>query len=118
MIVETDGIEWISRRSDHIRGSRGDLIMRYEDVPCIRIDVQLLYKARTPRPKDELDFHACLPRLDAEAKNWLAAQLRLLHPEGHAWLAFLERTHMAGSNTYAIPVLRADCCNGGHGSSP
>ena len=89
MLVEVDGAEWVSRRNEHIRGPRDELIVMYNDVPCIRVEVQLLYKARGRRPKDETDFQACLPRLDAEAKQWLKTQLQLLYPEGHAWLTAL-----------------------------
>lgn len=89
MLVEVDGEEWVSRRSTRIRGPRDALIVMYNGVPCIRVEVQLLYKARGRRPKDEFDFQACLPHLDAEAKHWLTCQLQLLYPDGHAWLAAL-----------------------------
>jgi hypothetical protein len=46
----------------------------------------LLLKAKQPRPKDEADFAAFLPRLDEPARRWLADALSLLHP-GHPWLA-------------------------------
>jgi len=55
-------------------------------IPCIRIDVQLLYKARGCRPKDTRDFQACLPHLPADARRWLRDNLLLLYPAGHAWL--------------------------------
>ncbi|MFK8844012.1 nucleotidyltransferase domain-containing protein [Streptomyces sp. Ac-502] len=35
-------------------------------------DVQLFYKARTPRPKDEQDFDAALPVLTERQRGWLA----------------------------------------------
>lgn len=69
MLVEVDGDEWVSRRSERIRGPRDKLIVKYNEVPCIRVEVQLLYKARGRRPKDEIDFQACLPRLDAHARQ-------------------------------------------------
>jgi hypothetical protein len=52
---------------------------------------ELLYKARNNRPKDDLDFRACLPLLSADARQWLEHHLRLLYPEGHRWLEWLER---------------------------
>jgi len=44
----------------------------------------LLYKAEAATPKDNADFDACLPRIDAEGRSWLARALRTVHP-GHAW---------------------------------
>lgn len=86
MLAEVEGNEWFSRRNSMIRGRREDLITEYNGVPCIRIEVQLMYKARNPRPKDVLDFLACHPLMGTEAMQWLRDSLRLLHPEGHVWL--------------------------------
>ena len=85
MLIEVEGDEWFSRRDAAIRGQRDDLIVAYNGIPCVRIEVQLLYKAKHCRPKDEFDFQACLPLLSAEAKRWLKDSLRQLRPEGHAW---------------------------------
>jgi hypothetical protein len=85
MLTEVDGDEWFSRRSPLIRGRREDLIVAYGGIPCVRVEVQLLYKAKGRRPKDELDFEACLPLLSARARQWLIENLRLAHPEGHPW---------------------------------
>jgi len=89
MLAEVAGDEWFSRRDHRIRGQRDDLLVAYDGIPCVRIEVQLLYKARHLRPKDERDFRACLPRLYPEAKGWLADQLRQMHPDGHPWLPSL-----------------------------
>jgi hypothetical protein len=89
MVVETDGDNWFSCRHPMIRGSRTDLLVNYHGILCIRIEVQLLYKAKGNREKDRHDFHACLPLLTAEAKAWLKQALQLAHPEGHAWLLSL-----------------------------
>jgi hypothetical protein len=92
MVAEVDGDEWFSRRNPAIRGQRDSLFAEYNGVPCVRIEVQLMYKSKGRRPKDLLDFHAAAPRLSAEAKGWLMDALRLLYPEGHPWLQLLEGT--------------------------
>ena len=79
----------IYKRGRLIGGQRGDLIVAYSNVPCIRIEVQLLYKAANPRSKEDLDFQSCLPFMSAEAKSWLGAGLEVLYPEGHRWQGFL-----------------------------
>lgn len=86
MVAEVDGQEWFSRCSPLIRGKREDLIVIYNGVPCIRVEVQLMYKAKNLRPKDEIDFQACMPHLNGEAKQWLKDALLLLYPDGHRWL--------------------------------
>lgn len=90
MLTEVDGEEWFSRRNRLICGKRNELYRVYHDIPCIRPEIQLLYKAKAQRPKDEQDFHACLPKLDDDAKAWLKDKLLLLYPNGHDWLALLD----------------------------
>jgi hypothetical protein len=85
MIIEVDGQTWFNRRNPHIRGNRHDLITTYNGLPCLRIEVQLLYKANGLRPKDELDFQTCLPLLSAEARQWLKDSLSIMYPQGHVW---------------------------------
>lgn len=89
MLIESEREDWFSRRDRRIRGRRDDLIVQYNGFPCIRIEVQLLYKAKGCRPKDTLDFQASLPLLNDVAKQWLRKSLRIAHPEGHAWLQSL-----------------------------
>jgi hypothetical protein len=89
MLVDIAGDEWVSRRSAQIRGRRDTLLVDYNGMPCVRIEVQLLYKARGMRLKDQSDFAACLPRLDPAARQWLSDGLHALYPGGHPWLAAL-----------------------------
>jgi hypothetical protein len=86
LVAEVEGGEWFSRRDPRIRGQRADLMANYNGFPCVRIEVQLMYKAKGLRPKDELDFAACLPRLSDESKAWLNRTLRIVYPDGHPWL--------------------------------
>jgi hypothetical protein len=51
--------------------------------------VQLFYKSRGSRSKDEVDFRACLPLLGADATQSLRERIALFHPDGHPWLAML-----------------------------
>lgn len=89
MVTEVDGNDWFTRRNPLIRGKKTDLITVYQSVPCIRIEVQLMYKAKGQRPKDEQDFHACLPKMNTNDKLWLKEKLILLYPNGHDWIQFL-----------------------------
>jgi hypothetical protein len=86
MLAEVAGEYWFMRRHPEIRGPRDELVVRYHGIPCVRIEVQLLFKARSNRTKDTTDFQACLPQLSQDAKNWLREQIERLFPSGHAWL--------------------------------
>ena len=55
-------------------------------TPFIRPEVGLLYKAKHPRFKDQRDFDASAPTLDATARAWLTTALEQVHP-GHPWAA-------------------------------
>jgi hypothetical protein len=89
MLAEVDGDDWYNRRNPLIRGRRDDLIVEYNGLPCIRIEVQLMYKSKGLRPKDELDFQAALPRMSAASKRWLKNALLILYPDRHPWLEAL-----------------------------
>jgi hypothetical protein len=53
-------------------------------------EIQLLYKAKHVRPRDELDFEAVTPELSDEARRWLLQSLARTLPS-HAWTHALER---------------------------
>jgi hypothetical protein len=89
MVIETSGDQWISRRTAQIRGSLSTLGRVTSDgIPYLAPEIQLLYKARGLRPKDEEDFARILPDLDGKSRHWLAQSLALVHPR-HAWLTKL-----------------------------
>ncbi|MER5927643.1 nucleotidyltransferase domain-containing protein [Streptomyces mirabilis] len=80
MLDEAEGQDWISRRCALVRLPI-DLLGRnsHEGVPYLAPEVQLFYKARQPRPKDEEDFRAALPALDAGQRQWLATAITLAY---------------------------------------
>lgn len=51
-------------------------------------EVQLLYKSKQPRPKDQADFEAVLPSLTGGQREWLRAALTIVSA-GHPWLRVL-----------------------------
>jgi hypothetical protein len=81
LIEERDGAEWCYRRDARIRRPVEDLFARsHEGLPYLRPEIQLLYKSKSPRPKDDADFAAAWPLLDEEPKGWLANAIRLASP--------------------------------------
>lgn len=82
MLDETDGADWVSRRDPRIRRP----ISRLGSEHVLAPEVQLFYKARAPRPKDEQDFDALLPVLTDDQKRWLAEAVELTGGNS-SWLA-------------------------------
>lgn len=64
-------------------------------VPYLAPEVQLLYKSKSRRAKDEQDFEAALPVLDVHGRAWLAETIALVEGADHPWAARL-RALLAG----------------------
>ncbi|HEY7782312.1 MAG TPA: aminoglycoside adenylyltransferase [Ktedonobacterales bacterium] len=89
MVAELTGTDWVFRRDSRIRRPITTLGLGTADgIPYLAPEIQLLYKAKAPRPKDEADFSNALPFLDSARRQWLADALLLAHPD-HPWLARL-----------------------------
>jgi Aminoglycoside-2''-adenylyltransferase len=89
MLDTTDGEDWVSRRDARIRRPVASLGSRTEDgLPILVPEIQLFYKAKGMRPKDQADFDAALPHLDETARRWLDTALAMTAPE-HPWRAAL-----------------------------
>jgi len=89
MIQDCDADSWYFRRDHRVRGRLVDLVQLVDGVPCLRVELQLLYKSKDLRDKDELDFAESLPRLRPEQRDTLASWLRIVYPKGHPWLSRL-----------------------------
>jgi hypothetical protein len=86
MLDEAEGAQWVSRRDPAIRLPIDQLGRTTKaGIPYLAPEVQIFYKAKATRDKDETDFEAVLPLLDAPARAWLAAVIRVIAP-GHPWL--------------------------------
>ncbi|MFA9428838.1 GNAT family N-acetyltransferase [Egicoccus sp. AB-alg2] len=92
-VNEADGPSWVSRRDPAVRRSLTEAVVDVGGIPVLAPELQLLMKARTPRPKDEADFAAVLPALDVRRRGWLARHL----PAGHPWLGPLGRPTDSGT---------------------
>ena len=90
MIQEADGDCWYYRRDDRVNGRIDDLAIVVDGVPCLRMDLQLLYKSRGVRAKDDEDFLRLVPVLSEDRRRQLVDWLRLTNPNGHHWIEFLE----------------------------
>lgn len=89
MSAPGDHATWVCRRDESITAPRSRMIAERDGIPYLRPEGAILYKAKARRSKDEADFAACGPHLDAEAREWLREALTCLHP-GHDWIAKLD----------------------------
>lgn len=85
LLEEADGDLWRFRRQLSIARPLAELgAVTRRGTPFIRPEVSLLYKAKHLRFKDQRDFDASAPALDATARAWLTTALEQAHP-GHPW---------------------------------
>lgn len=86
MLAPTAGDIWIYRRDDRISRALDDIVrVSPNGLPYLAPEIQLLFKARTPRPKDEQDLGNVLGKLDEHQRDWLATSLDITVP-GHPWI--------------------------------
>ncbi|HEV8064402.1 MAG TPA: hypothetical protein VGP46_06200 [Acidimicrobiales bacterium] len=86
LVSPSEGDDWISRRHDRIRRPLDDVgWIGPDDVPYLKPEIVLLFKAKNTRPKDAQDFDSLKDRLDPSALSFLRDSLSMAHPE-HAWL--------------------------------
>jgi hypothetical protein len=92
MLDESDGETWVYRREPRIRRPMSTAVRQSpEGLPYLAPEIQLLYKSKAPRERDELDFlHTCR-LLVPEARRWLRDALELVQPD-HQWIAALAST--------------------------
>lgn len=85
MLDEAQDGQWVSRRDPRVRRPLGTLGgTTPEGVPFLAPEVQLHYKAKARRPKDEEDFTAALPVLTAGQRRWLAGTIEQTYGP-HPW---------------------------------
>ena len=75
-----DATTWTYRRDPRVTRPRTEAVVELDGVPCTAPAVQLLWKAKAPLAKDELDRAAVEPRLAERERRWLADAIALAHP--------------------------------------
>lgn len=79
-----DADEWQYKRDTRIRMPMADALWERDGIRYLQPEIQLLYKAKGLREKDQADFDATLPFLDARRRSWLADALERTLP-AHPW---------------------------------
>jgi hypothetical protein len=84
MLDESSGEDWVSRRNSDVRRPIATIGRLNGGIPCLTPEIQLYYKAKNVRPKDELDFAQMLPMLSAGQREWLRSALATTYG-AHVW---------------------------------
>lgn len=91
MLDESRGDQWHSRRDERISLAIAGIGARTDaGVPYLRPEIQLLYKAKGRRPRDETDFDAVMPLLDADQRHWLEQAMTTVYGSDHPWMPRLK----------------------------
>ncbi len=88
---DSAGDRWVFRRDPRVSRPLGEVILRSrQGLPYLAPEVQLLFKAKGMRPKDERDLEAALPLMSQRRRWWLDRAISETHPY-HPWLLRLRR---------------------------
>lgn len=90
MLDEGDEHQWRSRRNSRVTKPVAEIGLRNENgVPFLSAEIQLFYKAKASRPKDDFDFAASLPHLTPMQRTWLRSAILMTYGEDNPWLKAL-----------------------------
>lgn len=86
VLEEAEGEEWVFRRDPRVRREARSIWRGSKSgLPILAPEIELLYKSKAIRGKDQHDFEAVAPHLSAEARGWLSHALSLV-ALGHPWI--------------------------------
>ena len=98
IFADGDVEEWQFRRDNSITLQGGQLLKHTSDgTPYCAPEVQLLYKSKVARPKDDVDFARCLHRMTGAQRDWLASAVARSEP-GHPWVVALHAANSGSMN--------------------
>ena len=80
-IGEGSNDSWIYRRDPSVQQRWDVAVLRTTDgIPYLAPELQLLFKSKGLRPKDDVDAAEVIPALDAAQRGFLGRHLRVDHP--------------------------------------
>jgi hypothetical protein len=97
LLAPGDAKTWVYKRDPSVTMPMSDAYWTRDGIPYLRPEIQLLYKAKALRAKDQRDFEAAWPRLDRTRRQWLHDMLERTLP-GHPWLGVPAHTDSDGTN--------------------
>ncbi|MFZ1991204.1 MAG: amino acid transporter [Alphaproteobacteria bacterium] len=89
MVDESADDNWVSRRDARIRLPANEIGFVSDGMSVLAPEIQLFYKAKAPRAKDESDFASAAPSLSDAQRERLAQLIQIAYGASHPWLARL-----------------------------
>jgi len=87
MLTPVAGNTWFYKRDQRVsRPVESVVRVAVDGIPYQRPEITLLFKARRRWEKDEMDFAAVVPELEASDRAWLRNAIALTEPARHPWL--------------------------------
>jgi hypothetical protein len=101
LLNERDGDRWIFRRNASVSlPVERAFLQSTSGLPVLAPEIVLLFKSKSPRPKDESDFTAARGRLGETRRQWLRAALCECY-QRHPWIEMLTAESEASSSAVA-----------------
>jgi hypothetical protein len=85
LLAPGDAQTWVYKRDSSIVRPMSEAVWFVDGAPYLRPEIQLLYKAKGLRPKDQQDFETTWPLLPPAQRRWLHEMLHRTLPR-HPWL--------------------------------
>jgi adenylate kinase family enzyme len=87
MLYDVEDDNWLFKRDESIRKKLEEvLIVSKEGYSILTPEVQLLYKSKSLRDKDNTDFENALGEMSLEQKKWLKESLNTVYKGSHRWI--------------------------------
>ncbi len=91
MLFDTNEGFWLFKRDESIQRELETAILTNENgIQFLSPEIQLLYKSKALREKDNLDFQNVLSGLSHDQKNWLYSAMLKVYQGSHPWLSLIK----------------------------
>lgn len=91
MLFDTESGNWIFKRDDSVRRQLQTVFLENQNgTKFLSPEIQLLYKSKSIRDKDELDFRNAIGSLSDDQKTWLFSALTKVYQGHHPWLSVIK----------------------------
>ena len=91
MLFDVVNDAWVYKRHPAIKLPLSQIYFEKEGIKAVKPEIQLLYKSKTIRPRDQLDFETIVSALDDEARQWLLNALDTCYGQTHIWSGYLKK---------------------------
>ncbi|MDJ1483147.1 hypothetical protein QNI16_21800 [Cytophagaceae bacterium YF14B1] len=86
MLIDVKNSYWVYKRNNRVQLPYTDIFFEKDRLKILKPEIQLLYKSKTIRDKDQLDFEKVFPQLAPTAKQYLQNSLTICYGDNHPWL--------------------------------